>query len=93
MTVAPQMHSAESAPLRLRVGGPALQRDDGCGCGGRLPPFNVIPAQAGTHASLRLRSGASEAKPAEIWVLGTSPRMTVEYATAVANANGREGVR
>jgi hypothetical protein len=55
------------------------------------PPRPVIPAQAGTHASLRLHSLASLTEPVELWVLGTSPRMTVEYAAAVANANDGGG--
>ena len=85
MTVAPQMHSAESAPLRLRVVGPGrpceawLRRDARDDVGGRQSarPFStVIPLKSGTHASLRLRLIASESQPAEMWVLGTSPRMT-----------------
>jgi hypothetical protein len=57
------------------------------------PLSTVIPAQAGTHASLGLRSGAPESQPAEMWVLGTSPRMTVERAAHDTSTYGRGVLR
>ena len=70
------MSKHESAPLLKLAWVPLFSGMTQQGGQAAYPPTPVIPAEAGTHASLRLRSVASESQPAEMWVLGTSPRMT-----------------
>ena len=95
------MSKLESAPMLKLAWVPAVHAKHGSAMtlgmtfefeAGECLLSTVIPLKSGTHASLRLRSAASEAKPAEMWVLGTSPRMTVECAAHDASTYGRGGV-
>jgi hypothetical protein len=83
------MSKLESAPMLKLAWVPLFSGMTLQGGQAACPPTPFIPSvmaepcfawTAGTHASLRLRSVASESQPAEMWVLGTSPRMTVECA-------------
>jgi hypothetical protein len=75
------MSELECAPLPQLAWVPACAGITLRGGDRRAHTPTVIPLKSGTHASLRLCSGASEVQSAAMWVLGTSPRMTVRART------------